>query len=195
MFFFMGLLLGTIPMVLKMHEDMRITPARVLFFLGGIVLVVGLRFLGQPEDHFASLSATRGLLYNTVISFLAGGASVTPGLDGSYVLLVGGTYGPIIEAVSALSSLKIQWGILITTGVGAVLGIAGFSKLIDTAIKRAAAPAYFAILGLIVGSIYGLWPKVAAREGPVVLIAVFIVGAAIAVLFGGASQNMAGDTE
>ena len=195
MFFFMGLLLGTVPTVLKMHGDMRITPARVLLFLGGIALVVGLRFLGRPEDHFASLSATRGLLYNTVISFLAGGASVTPGLDGSYVLLVGGTYGPIIEAVSALSSLKIQWGILITTGVGAVLGIAGFSKLIDTAIKRAAAPAYFAILGLIVGSIYGLWPKVAAREGPVVLIAVFIVGAAIAVLFGGASQHVAGDTE
>jgi putative membrane protein len=100
------------------------------------------------------------------------------------VLLLGGTYEAVVEAVGLLTELVIHWGALASTGIGAVLGIIIFSKLIDTAIKRAPAHAYYAVLGLIAGSVYGLWPDTPARVGPALLVLVFVAGVGIALLFG-----------
>jgi putative membrane protein len=187
MVFFMGLLLGTIPSVLKMHEDMRPTVGRALALILGLAMVVLLK-MAQPVSmmgsSIASLSSPGGLLYNLLVSLLAGGASVTPGLDGSYILLLGGTYNPVVAAFADLTHLVIHWGLLITTGLGAVAGILGFSKLIDTAIRRAPAVAYYVVLGLIIGSVYGLWPTQPAQVGPVFLGLSFVLGLGVALLLG-----------
>jgi putative membrane protein len=188
MVFFMGLLLGTIPSVLKMHHDMRLSVGRAVALACGLTLVVLIK-LAKPtnmaDSSIASLSTPTGLVYNLIVSLLAGGASVTPGLDGSYVLLLGGTYGPVIKAFSDLTHLVIHWGLLVTTGLGAVVGILGFSKLIDTAIRRVPAMAYYVVLGLIVGSVYGLWPSQSANVGPILLGLAFALGFGVAVLLGG----------
>ncbi|MBN1402229.1 MAG: DUF368 domain-containing protein [Anaerolineae bacterium] len=185
--FFMGLLLGTIPSVLKMHTDMRPTVGRALALILGLGLVIVLK-LAQPSNMtgntIAALSSPRGLLYNLMVSLLAGGASVTPGLDGSYILLLGGTYDPVVEAFSELTHLVIHWGVLITTGLGAVVGILGFSKIIDTAMRRVPAIAYYIVLGLILGSVYGLWPNQPARVSPILLAMAFLVGVGVALVLG-----------
>ena len=184
MFFFMGLLVGTIPPVLKMHSDMRLTPSRGLALVLGLLIVLGVKLASPRGDSSQEVADLGGYLYNGLVCFLAGGASVTPGLDGSYVLLLGGTYEPVVRAVGQLTELVIRWGALISTGIGAGLGIIVFSKLIDMAIKRVPAHAYYAVLGLIVGSVYGLWPDVPSRVGPPVLIVAFGAGVGIALLFG-----------
>lgn len=187
MFFFMGLLVGTIPSVLRMHGDMRLTIGRAAALFGGLLVVVGLGML-EPQTGQANwaraITSAGGVAYNLFISFLAGGASVTPGLDGSYVLLLGGTYGAVIEAVAALSELIIRWGTLLSTGIGAVLGIISFSKLIDAVLKRAPAVSYYAVLGLVVGSVYGLWPHEARAVSVPVLAIAFLLGVVLALLFG-----------
>ncbi|MBM3188884.1 MAG: DUF368 domain-containing protein [Chloroflexi bacterium] len=184
MFFFMGLLVGTIPPVLRMHSDMRFTASRGLAFLAGLIVVAGFRLLNPSPGAGRVLAGLGDYLYNLLVCFIAGGASVTPGLDGSYVLLLGGTYASVIEAFGMLAHLVIRWGMLISTGIGAVLGILVFSKLIDTALKRAPALAYYCILGLIVGSVYGLWPEEPAQVGIVILVLAFAAGVALALAFG-----------
>jgi putative membrane protein len=187
MVFFMGLLLGTIPSVLKMHKDMRPTLSRALALAFGLALVVLLK-LAKPasmaDSSIAGLSSPGGLFYNLLVSLLAGGASVTPGLDGSYILLLGGTYDAVVAAFAELTRLVIHWGLLITTGLGAAAGILGFSKLIDTAIRRAPAMAYYVVLGLIIGSVYGLWPTEPARVGPIFLGLSFVLGFGAALVLG-----------
>ena len=186
MFFFMGLLVGTIPSVLRMHGDMRLTTGRGIALLLGLLVVVGLGALEPQRRQTGSVRAitgTGGIVYNAFVSFLAGGASVTPGLDGSYVLLLGGTYGAVIEAVAALSELVIRWGALLSTAIGAVLGIVSFSKLIDMALKRAPAVSYYAVLGLVVGSVYGLWPHDPRRASILALALAFVGGLVLALLF------------
>ncbi|MFH1084232.1 MAG: DUF368 domain-containing protein [Chloroflexota bacterium] len=184
MVFFMGLLLGTLPSVVRLHGDMRPTLGRALALVAGIALVVALRAVQPAEGAHTvvSLSTGPGLLYNALIAFLGGGASVTPGLDGSYILLVGGTYAPVIAAVSDLTRLTVRWGLLITLAVGAGLGILGFSKLIDTAIKRAPSIAYYVIIGLILGSVYGLWPSQPPELGYLVAAVALAVGFGVALL-------------
>lgn len=192
MIFFMGLLLGTVPSVLKLHDDMRLKPERIVALLFGLALVVGIRAL-EPlvtgQGPARTLTTWPEILYNGAVSFLAGGASVTPGLDGSYVLLLGGTYAPVLRAVAALKDLTIAWGTLLSTGLGAVLGILVFSKLIDLAIKRASSLAYYCVLGLVLGSVYGLWPDQPARLPAWSLALCFLAGGAAALLLGRSPQE------
>ncbi|HHX45442.1 MAG TPA: DUF368 domain-containing protein [Chloroflexi bacterium] len=186
MLFFIGLMLGTVPAVLKMHDDMKPSTGRVLTLIAGLVIVVGVRLLerlGVQGSLMADPSSIGGFVYTTVTSFVAGCASVTPGLDGSYILLLAGTYQPILDALSALTSLQIHWAILIGLGIGAGLGIILWSKAADTAIKRAPGITYYGVLGLIVGSVYGLWPSSLAGASVPVLVVAFAAGFALAVLF------------
>ena len=184
MVFFMGLLVGTIPPVLKMHRDMRPTLGRAAALILGLLLVVGLKSLDDRSGGVRGITDLPGVAYNTVISFLAGGATVTPGLDGSYVLLLGGTYEAVTVALSELRHLVIHWGALASTGIGAVLGIMGFSKLIDLAIRRAPSLSYYCVLGLIIGSVYGLWPQEPANMALVGLVVAFVAGLVLALVFG-----------
>jgi putative membrane protein len=111
-----------------------------------------------------------------LVAFCGGGASVTPGLDGSYILMLGGTYQPALGAVAALAHLEIRWGILLTTALGAVLGILICSKFIDIAIRRAPSVTYYVVLGLVIGSVYGLWPDQPARLAWPFLVILFLAG-------------------
>jgi len=121
MFFFMGLLLGTIPAVLKLHHDMHLTVRRGVAMAVGLLLVVALRAAdpqGAHSGQAVGIDTIGGVIYNAITSFLAGGASVTPGLDGSYIWILAGTYEPIMEAVGTVSKLAIDWATLASTGVG-----------------------------------------------------------------------------
>lgn len=183
--FFIGLMLGTIPGVLRLHDDMRPTVGRVVGALVGVGIVVLFRTIrtGAGFEDARALTDWDGVLYTLVTSFLGGGASVTPGMDGSYVLILAGTYQPILAAVSAIKQFDIQWVLLISVGVGAVAGILGFSKLIDLAIHRAPSVTYYVVLGLIVGAVYGLWPDQIAEANPLLMLALFAAGFAVALFF------------
>ena len=192
MFFFMGLVVGTIPTVLRLHEDMRLTAGRGAALVAGLLVVLVLRAMdprGSQAAHVASISNLGGTIYNAITSFLAGGASVTPGLDGSYIWILAGTYEPIMKAIGAVSGLVVDWATLISTGVGALLGILIFSKLIDEAIRRAPAISYYCVLGIVGGSVYGLWPGGRARSHVLVLLIAFAAGFALALICGNPSQT------
>lgn len=188
--FFIGLMLGTIPGVVRLHGDMRPTFGRMAGALAGVAIVVlfrSIRARGGYEDASA-LTDWDGALYTLLTSFLGGGASVTPGMDGSYVLILAGTYQPILAALSALKELQVQWVLLTCVAVGAGGGILGFSKLIDIAIRKAPSVSYYIVLGLIVGAVYGLWPNHLSEASPLLLLAVFVAGFAVAMVFGKESE-------
>jgi len=181
-FFFMGLLIGTVPTVLRMLGKRKATPGRLLAFVAGLAVVMGVRAIrrGLGEGAMASLDGARSAAYFAVTSFVAGGASVTPGLDGSYVWMLFGAYNRVIAAIGNLLDGVIDWGILVPAGLGAVLGMLAFSKAIDTAIKRAPGAAYSAVLGLVVGALIGLWPQGAGSASILVSMLCFAGGFAAA---------------
>jgi len=198
MLFFMGLLLGTIPSVLRLHQDMRPTAGRIGALIVGGALVVAIRALGPlltGTSTAYTLNTVPEVGYNALMSFLAGGASVTPGLDGSYVLMLGGTYPAVLEAVAALRHMQFHWAALLSTVIFAGLGILIFAKLIDSLIKRKPSPAYYAVLGMVLGSIYGLWPQPPIEGSPILLLLSFVAGAAAAVLLGRVSAEPGFDTQ
>lgn len=197
MFFFIGLLLGTIPSILTMHNDMRFTLKRAVALVFGVVAVILLRFVRESAESALigislEIKDAGSFAYYVVTSFLAGAASVTPGMDGTSVFMLAGTFKPIIEAVSALSRLDIHWATIIATALGVVPGIILFSKFVDWAIKRAPAVVYYCVLGIIGGSAYGLWPKGMSNVDMItviVAIITFLGGGALALIFNKPTQS------
>ncbi len=192
-FFFIGLILGSIPTVLKMHHDMSPSRPRVVAFVVGLGLVV-LLAVGERRGiggHFsAGTTSLLALFLFAVVGFFAGGAMVTPGVSGSYIFLLTGAYGPIMQAAASLTSPPVHWGVIVAVAAGAVVGILVCSRLIDLALKRQPAVTFYAILGLICGSFVGLWPanldlSVSSLAG----ILTFAAGVAIAYLLGKPSQT------
>ncbi|MHB1293597.1 MAG: DUF368 domain-containing protein [Anaerolineae bacterium] len=186
MCFFMGLLVGSIPRIFRLHQDMRVTPGRVAAALFGIAIMVGMRTLQNLELRSGAVTDIQtlgGLAYHTLSCFAAGGASVTPGMDGSTVFLVAGIYGSIMEALSGLTEFLIDWRTLIATAIGAAAGIIVFSKLIDMAIHHIPSLTYYCVLGLLAGSVYALWPQGATLANLPAGVLTFVVGAGLALLF------------
>lgn len=187
MFFFIGLLVATIPSVIRMHHNMRLTLGRALAFLIGVVMVVALRFMREQileapgrANTSVEIANLASAIYYIATSFLAGAASVTPGMDGSSIFMLAGTYKPITGALSALAKLDIRWLVIICTALGAAPGIILFSRLITWSIKRWPSAIYYGVLGIIVGSIYGLWPTRSLPQANIlVVVVVFIMGLAL----------------
>ena len=187
-FFFIGLIVGSIPGVVKIHHDMKPSVSRVVgFFLGlGLVVFLGvIKLRGVSFSFSVDTTSLPVLLLFAVISFLGGGAMVTPGMDGSYVLLLGGIYGLIMEALASLTNPPVHWGVIISVAIGAGAGILIWSRLIDLALKRQPAVTFYVILGLICGSFVGLWPAdLQLSVSSLVGILTFAIGAVITYLLG-----------
>jgi len=187
-FFFIGLIVGSIPSVIKMHADMKPSAHRVIAFAVGLGLAALVGSGGRSEmlAHFsANTSSLSGLLYFGVIGFFAGGAVITPGMSGSYIFLLAGTYGPIMQSLASLTQPPIHWGVIISVAAGVGVGVLVCSRLIDVALKRQPAVTFYAILGLICGSFVGLWPaELDVSASSLAGLLTFAVGVGIAWLLG-----------
>ena len=194
--FFIGVIAGGIPSVIKLHHDMKLSAGRVIAFVIGAAVAIAVGVVGARDEAMAEAStevaSAPNLLQLGLGGFFAGSAMMTPGLSGSYILLLTGTYKPIVEALDALTNLSIDWAVLVPGTLGLVLGILVFAKLTSILLKRWPAVTFYAILGLICGSLVGLWPiGFTFAEHGLVGIPLLIVGAAIAYFLGKSTEGEA----
>lgn len=87
-------------------------------------------------------------------------AGILPGVSGSFTLLMLGVYDHVIEAVD-----ERQLGTIALVGIGAIVGLAAFSQLLDWLLAHHHDTVVAALIGLMGGSLRILWPWPAAAEG------------------------------
>lgn len=80
-------------------------------------------------------------------------AMILPGVSGSFLLFVMGLYTPTLRAVNRLDLVYIA-----VFGLGAVIGLGVFSKLLDYLLRQHHDVTMAALVGLMVGSLRALWP-------------------------------------
>ena len=153
LFFFMGLILGSFPFILKSAGGIAITTSRLLMLVFGFSLVMVIDYL--PEGaNFLSHNITVELAIMLIISgVFAAGAMIVPGLSGSFILLVMGSYGLILKAVS-----NFYLDVLLYVALGAALGLVLTSRLIGYFLSHYSSQTYFFIMGLMLASLLQLWP-------------------------------------
>lgn len=163
---FIGLTLGGVPLLWKEIQPLR--PPAILGAVGGLAVMVVIAFFLKnvplPANWFLFLFA----------GIIASAAMVLPGISGSYLLLIFGLYLPVSKAikdfVSALKGMDfaVIWangfGVLLPVGIGVLVGIAGLTNALKALLARYHAPTMGALLGLLLGSVIGIFPFAALIE-------------------------------
>ena len=93
----------------------------------------------------------------SLVVILAGSIAISamllPGVSGSFLLLTMGLYGTIMGAIRSF-----DLGIIMLFGVGCIIGLALFSRLLSWLLRRYHGATLQLLLGFIVGSLPVLWP-------------------------------------
>lgn len=102
-----------------------------------------------------SYTVTIGFVFTIIgASFLAAMAMIIPGVSGSFIMVLLGTYATVIGAVK-----DFNFGVLIPTAIGVVLGLVLGARLIRLLLKKHRLMVFSAILGLCAGSLYAILPE------------------------------------
>ena len=164
-FTFMGLILGSIPMIFQRARGEKMEAKGMVSFLVALVVMVVIALLKPAESNAVLALTPLNLLILFGASAISTFAMILPGISGSFVMLVLGVYTTVLTSISGGFTWPIDgatWhcvGMLIPVGLGCIVGLIFGSKLVDVLIRKQPQATYFAILGLVVGSLLAVFPK------------------------------------
>lgn len=141
--FFFGLILASI---VAIGAVVRWSPTAIGMFIIGTALalvVVNLVPLDMPHDALT-------LFLSGMVAIVA---MILPGISGSFILLILGQYDHILNAVKSYDVFTIA-----IVGVGAVVGIMGFSRVLSWLLKRYHQATIATLVGFMAGSLWKIWP-------------------------------------
>lgn len=158
---FIGLILGSLPLILKQMKGEKIGWQGVLIFILFFALVVWLKAI-EAENRTTIQLSIGSVLLLFLLGALCSAAMVIPGVSGSMILKTLGYYEPVVtEAIPGLvkgltggewSQVLQNAGILIPFALGIVAGIFGIAKFIEIMMKKWKGRTYCAILGMVLAS-------------------------------------------
>lgn len=159
--FFIGLIIGGIPLLTKKVKNEKIKSLNICLFLitFGIIMLMTFANAGSSSLDFSNVGLF-GILQLLAIGMVAAGTMVIPGVSGSFVLMLLGAYEPIIHTIGDLtnfSNLAHNLMVLAPFGIGIGVGIIGIAKILEFLFKKYEVSTYYAILGFIVASIIALF--------------------------------------
>lgn len=177
---FFGLVAGSVVIAARLLRR----PAAVHFVMAiavgtAVALLFGLRSATEGTE-----GGSASLWVFPLAGALAICAMILPGVSGSFLLVLIGMYGPVLAAVNERDLPPIA-----LFGVGAVLGLAVFSSLLDRLLRTRHDQVLAVMIGLLLGSLRVLWPwpggtsstTLAAPAGDV-LVPVLLAGAGFALV-------------
>ena len=165
MMFFVGLVLGGIPMLygkVKGQKESK-KPVNYLIFLITFSIVIlmslsDLLFKTNTVIDFSNLTPI-GYVLVFIVGVIAAGTMVIPGISGSLVLMLLGYYYPIINAIHDLVKFKDIFSNMIVLGifgVGVLIGIVVISKILTILFKNYSIKTYFGVLGFVCASVVAI---------------------------------------
>lgn len=158
--FFIGLILGGIPLILKLGTaEKKVKPMCIVPFLLAMVIVVTLTVLEKLDVFTMTAENVTGfdMVFSLKMIVCAAIATVTmiiPGISGSFMMMLLGVYETIIGALNSMN-----FYVIIPFAIGALFGIIFGAKLISILIKKNKLMVYSAIMGMVIGSVYAILPE------------------------------------
>jgi putative membrane protein len=198
-YLFLGLIIGSIPVVIKSHSDMKPAPRRLIAFLFGLIAVILLALIQQEGGGETTgaeiISLSIGDYFYFIFSgTIAASAMIIPGVSGSFILILLGVYWKVLGALSGLTSTIFSEGfseqmitkisVLGAIFIGVVIGILVFSRIMSWALKTHPAVTMYLILGLIIGSLYQIFPGFEMNLQGLVSLITLTIGSVISLKFG-----------
>ncbi len=143
--FFFGLIVASIIYVVRQVKDWRIATY--------IALVLGIVLSYAIVSISPAINNSPGVLYLMMSGAIAVCAMILPGISGAFILVLLGVYAFVLNAVHTFDISSIFW-----LGLGAVIGLLTFARLLKFLLTRYRAVTLAALTGIIIGSLNKIWP-------------------------------------
>ena len=189
---FIGMTLGGAPLLVRMLRRPR-TAAGVGMAIGiALMLIIALTNDKPPNRDAIKASVAEGRFVvetdytrDVFAGALGMSAMVLPGVSGAYMLLILGRYETVLAAVSMAKTYAFTMGkegdpsvflrVVIPVAISALLSLVLLSNLLKWSLHRYPGFTIGALLGILLGSVVGIWPF-DAYSAP----ADYLIGAALA---------------
>ncbi|HPQ57441.1 MAG TPA: DUF368 domain-containing protein [Flavobacteriales bacterium] len=142
--FFFGLIAASVLVCGRLVRHWTVGPLVGLVLGAGAAYAVGVLHAGNGSDS---------LWFYFLAGAIAICAMILPGISGSFILLLLGAYGPVMEAVKSFDLVVVG-----TVGLGAILGLMSFSRLLTWMFQRHHDLTVATLSGFLLGSLSIVWP-------------------------------------
>ncbi len=143
---FLGLVVGSVVIAWKLIKRPEMKHLAIVVVVALALFVL----LGVGEGETAADPSNLAFFGAGALAICA---MILPGISGSLILLMLGMYAPVLGAVSDRDFTTIA-----VFGLGAVIGLALFSQLLNWALEQHHDPVMAVLVGLMAGSTRVLWP-------------------------------------
>lgn len=153
LYFFLGAVAGSIPLILRQAEVKKFTWAVPGYILLGVLVLFLLSLLPTGAFDTEIKAGAMSFLLLTAAGLIAAVALVLPGISVSYLLLLMGLYDETMRAIG-----EFYFPFLIPLGIGLLLGIILTTKILERVMLNYPQPTYLVILGFMIGSMTEVYP-------------------------------------
>ena len=142
--FFFGLIVVSVIFLLADIKEWK--PSYWGWLIGGIALGAFICLLSPTET-------TSDLWFIALCGAISICTMILPGISGSFILVLLGKYEYIMKAVS-----ELNLPVLLVFGVGCVIGIVAFSKILHWLIGKYEKQTLLVLIGFTIGALVKVWP-------------------------------------
>lgn len=155
---FLGFVLFSIPLVaMEEKEVIKGKYKNIIFTIIGAGIVILISVFNPAADVNVSSLTFGSAVYIFITGAIAITAMVLPGISGSTLLLIFGLYLPIVSAIKEFLHLNFAYfPALCVFGLGIIVGIISIIKLIRMCLEKYRSQTIYAIIGLMIGSLYSI---------------------------------------
>jgi len=195
--FIAGLMAGSIPFIYGQAVS-KLEQKKPRYYIIAVVaalIIMSLAFFAPTPEPYMDTHFNLGFaLFLFVGGMLGAAAMVIPGVSGAMVLILLGVYSMAMHTISLIreylltpfdfSLLMPILMFVLPIGLGVVVGILLASRLIAMLLDKYHSVTYFAIIGLIFGTIFVIFNDSATYQSYAVITPTIILLAAAAFIFG-----------
>ncbi|MFT5228877.1 MAG: putative membrane protein, partial [Urechidicola sp.] len=184
---FLGIFISLMSLAKVITHVLEVYPiATWAFFFGLIVasaIYIGRKITQWRAQEIIAVIIGAGIAYGITIApamqgpeqlwfiFISGCiaicAMILPGISGSFILLLLGSYKTILGALGGITdNFKENITTILVFGAGCIVGLLTFSRLVSYAFEKARSVTMAVLTGFMIGSLNKVWPwkKVISRR-------------------------------
>lgn len=178
MFFFAALILAQIPEVKGMGDDGGpMTTANWAALIAGLAAMAVFLWIGLTREE--DVLDLDGFVIWILAGIVVAVSKLVPGVSGSTILLAVGMFTPLMDVMT-----DFKMSALIPLGIGMIIGIFVFAKIVSIFLARSRKSTYMLILGLTVGSVFTVGIEAAMNVDDLATAAGSVIGIAAGLLLG-----------
>lgn len=178
MFFFAALILAQIPEVKRMGDDGGpMTTANWAALIAGLAAMAVFLWISLTREE--DVLDLDGFVIWILAGIVVAVSKLVPGVSGSTILLAVGMFTPLMDVMT-----DFKMSALIPLGIGMIIGIFVFAKVVSIFLARSRKSTYMLILGLTVGSVFTVGIEAAMNVDDLATAAGSVIGIAAGLLLG-----------